>query len=52
MEPENRLDSGFADLLASFGRLDARLTFRQWQLALLMAGVASLVIKAFLTGAH
>ena len=40
-------ESRFASLELRIERLDGRLTLMQWMLALLIGGVASLVIKAF-----
>ena len=41
-------ESRFASLDMKIERLDGRLTLVQWMLALLIGGVASLVVKAFL----
>ncbi len=51
-ELDQKIDRFRVELGARIDRQDARLTFQQGQLALLMGGVASLVIKAFFTGAH
>jgi len=40
-------ESRFASLELKIERLDGRMTLMQWMLALLIGGVASLVIKAF-----
>ena len=40
-------DNRFAALDGKVERLDGRVTLIQWQLVLLIGGVASLVIKAF-----
>ena len=40
-------ESRFAGLELKMERMDGRLTLIQWMLALLIGGVASLVIKAF-----
>ncbi len=40
-------ESRFASLDLKVERIDGRLTLIQWMLALLIGGVASLVIKAF-----
>jgi hypothetical protein len=53
-ELESRFDKKLADLEGRFDKrfiaLEARVTFLQWQFGLLMAGVASLIIKAFFGG--
>ncbi len=40
-------ESRFGSLEMKIERLDGRMTLMQWMLALLIGGVASLVIKAF-----
>ena len=40
-------ETRFAGLELRMERVDGRLTLIQWMLALLMGGVASLVVKAF-----
>lgn len=40
-------EARFATLDVKVERIDGRLTFIQWMLAILITGVASLVIKAF-----
>jgi hypothetical protein len=40
-------ETRFASLELKMERIDGRLTLIQWMLALLMGGVASLVVKAF-----
>jgi hypothetical protein len=40
-------ETRFAGLELKMERIDGRLTLIQWMLALLMGGVASLVVKAF-----
>jgi hypothetical protein len=40
-------ESRFSSLELKIERLDGRMTLMQWMLALLIGGVASLVIKAF-----
>ncbi len=47
---ESRWERKFADMSARMDRLEARMTFQQWQLGLLMAGVASIIIKTFFGG--
>jgi hypothetical protein len=40
-------ETRFASLEVKMERIDGRITLIQWMLALLIGGVASLVIKAF-----
>lgn len=40
-------EARFASLEVKMERIDGRITLMQWMLALLVGGVASLVVKAF-----